>query len=128
MTPKVVNGLVLFNQSDFYGMDHPDYLTCFVELGEDRNKITDVIANAILQYKTSSPEQFQEMLFSQLGAMGFDSDEEKIYDTFWHLIHWVAQRLSRMLPDGILNLVMAMEDADWVNVIYGQYEEPKDVD
>uniref|UniRef100_A0AB39CCN9 Uncharacterized protein n=1 Tax=Pseudomonas phage RVTF4 TaxID=3236931 RepID=A0AB39CCN9_9VIRU len=124
MTPKSEMGLIRYSLSDFYGMDHPDYLDVFVEFGEDRDKITDLLAMAILNYHTSTPEQLQESIFAKLGYMGVDSDEEAFYAKVDNLADWVARRCSQFIPRGKLELVEAIEDADWVNVVYREYLEP----
>lgn len=124
MKPECEQGIALFNLSDFYGMDHPDYLDVFVEFNEDLDRVTDLIANAILQFKTSTREQFREMLFLQLGYMGFDADEETFYTRCERWLYWIAGRLSLMLPSGKLEFVDAIEDTEWVNVIYREYLEP----
>lgn len=123
LQPQPVQGIAMFSLTDFYGMDDPRYMDVFVEFGEDREQITDMIATAILQYKTSTLDELKEMVFLKLGYMGFDSEEDTFYERTFGLLQWIASRLSKLLPEENLELVLAMEDADWVNVIYKSYPE-----
>jgi len=124
MVPVSELGLIRYSLTDFYGMDHPDYLDVFVEFGEERDKLTDMIAATILAAKNSNQAELREMIFMRLGYMGFDSDEELLYTRVERLLTWIARHLSISLPLGKLIFVEAIEDADWVNVIYREYLEP----
>ncbi|WDS62397.1 hypothetical protein [Pseudomonas phage D6] len=119
----VQTAIAMFSQTDFYGFDHPCYLDVFVELGEDRDRITDLIANAIIQKNVDNPDEFAEMIAMQLGYMGIDADETEFYGKVTLLVQSICQKCSPHIIGKDLVLVEAIEDTEWVNIIYREAME-----
>jgi len=127
--PKYVvpsqNAVAMFTLEDFYGMNHPFYLDVFVELGEDRDAITDLIANAIIQKNWDEPDQFNEMIALQLGYMNIDADETVFYGKVTQLVRSICMKCSPHILGKDLMLLEAVEDTEWVNIIYRETMEPQ---
>lgn len=109
--------IALFPLNEFYGYDHPFYLDVLVEFGEDRHRLTNMIANAILQKNWDKPS-FNEMVSMQLGYMGFDSDEYMFYGKVQNWLRDICSKCSPRISEPGPTLVEAIEEADHVNIIY----------
>lgn len=117
------NTAALFPLDQFYGYDHPLYLDVFVEFGEDRTQITDMIGNAIVQRNVHRTAEFREMIMLQLGYMGISSDEETFYERVIELISSICYKCSPYIQGGELTFIEAIEEADWVVVVYREVSE-----
>lgn len=125
-TIPYVNIIALFPLNEFYGFDHPKYIDVFMEFAEDRNKITDLIGNAIVQRVHDDPTAFREMLAMQLGYMGIDATEEpEFFENLVGLVGMVCNRCSPKLVGKDLKFISVDEDTEWVNLIYAEQLEPQ---
>lgn len=118
------NVLVMFSHVDFYGFNSPLYLDIMMEFGDDRDKLTDLIANAIVQRNVHDPVSFQEMVHMQLGYMGIDPDETVFYQRMVEYLNWICCLCSHRILGENVALLDTIEDTEWVNVIYRQTMEP----
>jgi hypothetical protein len=119
------NAVAMFSIPDFYGFNEPYYLDIAMEFNGELDKLTDLIANAIVQRNVNEPEQFREMVHMGLGYMGIDPDEEVFYSKMVQHIRSICLKCSIHIFGNDLKLIDAIEDADWVNVIYRETSEPQ---
>lgn len=119
------NAVAMFSIPDFYGFNEPQYLDVIMEFNDERDKLTDLIANAIVQRNVHEPEQFREMIHMGLGYMGIDPDEETFYATMVQFVRSICLKCSPYILGTDLKLIDAIEDADWVNIIYRETSEPQ---
>ena len=119
------NAVAMFSIPDFYGFNEPYYLDIAMEFNGELEKLTDLIANAIIQRNVNEPEQFREMIHMGLGYMGIDPDEEVFYEKILQHLRSICLKCSPYIFGNDLKLIDAIEDADWVNVIYRETSEPQ---
>jgi len=122
MKPQV--NVAMFPLEVFYGFDHPKYFEVFLGLGDDRDRFTNLIGNAIIQRIQDDPVEFREMISMQLGYMGMDSDETEFYDAVVDLLRYICNRCSPRILSNSPTFIDATEDSDWVNVFYHESMEP----
>jgi hypothetical protein len=118
------NAVAMFPFGEFYGYNTPQYLDVMMELNDNRDRLTDLIGNAIVQRNVHNIVEFREMIHMSLGYMGIDPDETAFYETVTQYIREICLKCSPLIIGTDLRLVDAFEDADWVNVIYRETSEP----
>ncbi|MNB96326.1 hypothetical protein D3C87_1266080 [compost metagenome] len=119
------NAVAMFSIPDFYGFNEPHYLDIAMEFNGEIDQLTDLIANAIVQRNVNEPEQFREMIHMGLGYMGIDPDEEVFYSKMVQHIRSICLKCSPHILGKDIKLIDAIEDADWVNIIYRETSEPQ---
>lgn len=119
------NAVAMFSIPDFYGFNEPHYLDIAMEFNGEIDRLTDLIANAIVQRNVNDYTQFREMIHMGLGYMGIDPDEELFYEKMVQHVRSICLKCSIHIFGSDIKLIDAIEDADWVNVIYRETSEPQ---
>jgi hypothetical protein len=118
------NAVAMVPFGEFFGYNTPYYLDIMMEFGEDRDKLTHLIGNAIVQRNVHNIVEFREMIFMGLGYMGIDPEETVFYEKMVQFIRLICLKCSPLIIGTDLKLIEAFEDADWVNIIYRETSEP----
>ncbi|QBJ02570.1 hypothetical protein MZD04_gp040 [Pseudomonas phage Psa21] len=119
------NAVAMFPFGEFFGYNTPYYLDIMMEFAEKRDRLADLIGNAIIQRNVCNMVEFREMIHMGLGYMGIDPDETVFYEKMVQFVRLICLKCSPYITGNDLKLVEAFEDADWVNIIYRETLEPQ---
>ena len=114
------NHMVGIPIAEFFGFDHDKYLDIFMEMGEEREPLIDLIANAIVQHVIPHDE-FCEMIRMQLGYMGCCPIESAgFYEMAIDYVRSVSIKCRRYIPTDLvtIGLVYAVEESELVNIVF----------